>query len=216
MMNKRVESNVKQVIHLYDDPPAQPAHDNNESLESRTAQPAPAQECLVCNGMGFIDGVGAKCRRCNGRGLTLATTPPAAPAQAQENAGAITQVFTGLPLRKLRTLLDEGWAFNGLSIERKGADGNVRRGAITLGGMVLWWHEAEGAAPCTWTKSPDPCMPDTFNATCGVVWTFTDGGPAENDVRFCPGCGAAVSVADPEPEEDLFDLAVKADNGGQP
>jgi hypothetical protein len=59
-------------------------------------------------------------------------------------------------------------------------------------------------------------MPDTFDATCGVVWTFTDGGPAENDVRFCPGCGAAVSVADPEPEEDLFDLAVKADNGGQP
>ena len=43
------------------------------------AQPAPVQECLVCNGMGFIDGVGAKCRRCDGRGLTLATTPPAAP-----------------------------------------------------------------------------------------------------------------------------------------
>jgi hypothetical protein len=71
-------------------------------------------------------------------------------------------------------------------------------------------------APCTWTQSPDPHMPDTFNATCGVVWTFTDGGPAENDVRFCPGCGAAVSVAAPEPEEDLYDLAVKADNGGQP
>ena len=72
------------------------------------------------------------------------------------------------------------------------------------------------AAPCTWTKSPDPHMPDTFNATCGVVWTFTDGGPAENDVRFCPGCGADVSVAAPEPEKDLYDLAVKADNGGQP
>jgi hypothetical protein len=71
-------------------------------------------------------------------------------------------------------------------------------------------------APCTWTKSNDPSMPDTFDATCGVVWTFTDGGPVENDVRFCPGCGAAVNVAAPEPEEDLYDLAVKADNGGQP
>jgi hypothetical protein len=71
-------------------------------------------------------------------------------------------------------------------------------------------------ATCAWTKSADPRMPDTFDATCGVVWTFTDGGPAENDVRFCPGCGASVSVADPEPEEDLYDLAVKADNGGQP
>ena len=67
--------------------------------------------------------------------------------QSQQNEGSITQVFTGLPLRKLRALLDEGWALNGLSIERKGVDGNVRRGAITLGGMVLWWHEAEGAAP---------------------------------------------------------------------
>jgi hypothetical protein len=71
-------------------------------------------------------------------------------------------------------------------------------------------------APCTWTKSPDPHMPDTFDATCGVVWTFSDGGPVENDMHFCPGCGAAVSVSDPEPEEDLYDLAVKADNGGQP
>jgi len=71
-------------------------------------------------------------------------------------------------------------------------------------------------APCTWTKSPDPNTPDTFNATCGVIWTFTDGGPTENGMNFCPGCGAAVSVADPEPEEDLYGRAVKADNGGQP
>jgi hypothetical protein len=42
---------------------------------------------------------------------------------------------------------------------------------------------------CTWTKSNDPSMPDTFDSNCGVVWTFTDGGPGENNVRFCPGCG---------------------------
>jgi hypothetical protein len=52
-------------------------------------------------------------------------------------------------------------------------------------------------APCTWTKSNDPHMPDTFDATCGVVWTFTDGGPAENDVRFCPGCGGKVVKGKP-------------------
>jgi hypothetical protein len=52
-------------------------------------------------------------------------------------------------------------------------------------------------APCTWTKSNDPHMPDTFDATCGVVWTFTDGGPAENDVRFCPGCGGKVVEGQP-------------------
>jgi hypothetical protein len=70
--------------------------------------------------------------------------------------------------------------------------------------------------PCTWAQSPDPHMPDTFNAACGVAWTFTDGGPDENGMRFCPGCGAAVNVAAPEAEEDLYSLAVKADNGGQP
>ena len=42
---------------------------------------------------------------------------------------------------------------------------------------------------CAWTKSNDPNMPDTFDSNCGVVWTFTDGGPGENNVRFCPGCG---------------------------
>jgi hypothetical protein len=44
-------------------------------------------------------------------------------------------------------------------------------------------------APCTWTKSNDPSTPDTYSATCGAMWTFTDGGPTENNMRFCPECG---------------------------
>jgi hypothetical protein len=52
-------------------------------------------------------------------------------------------------------------------------------------------------APCTWTKSNDPNMPDTFNASCGVVWTFTDGGHGENNVRFCPGCGGKLVEGQP-------------------
>jgi hypothetical protein len=48
-------------------------------------------------------------------------------------------------------------------------------------------------APCTWSQSTDPSMPDTFAATCGVVWTFTEGGPRENGMHFCPGCGAKVA-----------------------
>jgi hypothetical protein len=50
--------------------------------------------------------------------------------------------------------------------------------------------------PCTWTQSRDPSMPDTYSATCGVVWTFTEGGPAENGMRFCPGCGSKVTKGD--------------------
>jgi hypothetical protein len=52
---------------------------------------------------------------------------------------------------------------------------------------------AAQSIPCTWTQSRDPSMPDTYNATCGVVWTFNDGGPAENGMRFCPGCGSKVT-----------------------
>jgi hypothetical protein len=47
-------------------------------------------------------------------------------------------------------------------------------------------------SPCTWTQSPDPNMPDTYEATCGAVWTFTEGGPADNDMHFCPKCGSKV------------------------
>ena len=46
--------------------------------------------------------------------------------------------------------------------------------------------KAAQPAPCTWTKSADPHMPDTYAATCGAIWTFTEGGPAENNMRFCP------------------------------
>jgi hypothetical protein len=48
-------------------------------------------------------------------------------------------------------------------------------------------------APCTWTQSADPNMPDTYEATCGAVWTFTESGPAENNMRFCPECGKKVT-----------------------
>jgi hypothetical protein len=52
---------------------------------------------------------------------------------------------------------------------------------------------AAQTTPCTWTQSRDPGMPDTYNATCGVVWTFSDGGPAENGMVFCPGCARKVT-----------------------
>ena len=45
---------------------------------------------------------------------------------------------------------------------------------------------------CTWTPDNDPNAPGTYHSACGVAWTFTEGGPADNDVRFCMGCGAAV------------------------
>jgi hypothetical protein len=47
-------------------------------------------------------------------------------------------------------------------------------------------------ATCTWAQVDDMHMPDTWQADCGTVWTFTDGGPKDNDMKFCPKCGKNV------------------------
>lgn len=41
---------------------------------------------------------------------------------------------------------------------------------------------------CTW-KQIDTEMPDAWQADCGAMWTFADGGPKDNGMHFCPECG---------------------------
>lgn len=48
--------------------------------------------------------------------------------------------FTGLPLSKLESLLNNGWKVNGVHIQSVQMDGTLKHGAVTTGGMVLWWH----------------------------------------------------------------------------
>jgi hypothetical protein len=45
-------------------------------------------------------------------------------------------------------------------------------------------------AVCQWQREDDDHMPDTWRSDCGVLWTFTDGGPVDNDMKYCCGCGA--------------------------
>jgi hypothetical protein len=33
-----------------------------------------------------------------------------------------------------------------------------------------------------------------WEGQCGAAWQFTDDGPVENEMRFCPGCGRRVEV----------------------
>lgn len=66
----------------------------------------------------------------------------------QPASETIAQTFTGVPMRKLRELLAGGWQVNGVCFTRTEEDGTVRRGAVTTGGMVLWWNsEQQPAAP---------------------------------------------------------------------
>jgi hypothetical protein len=65
----------------------------------------------------------------------------------------------------------------------------LEREALSALRSMLYTSPAATPRLCTWTKSNDPNMPDTYEATCGAVWSFTEGGPVENNMRFCPECG---------------------------
>ena len=49
---------------------------------------------------------------------------------------------------------------------------------------------------CQWSQTDDQHTPDTWQADCGAMWTFTDGGPKDNDMNFCPKCGKPLSQID--------------------
>ena len=108
MMNKRVESNVKQVIHLYDDPPAQPTERTGEAPCARhceatafqiviknlrgeidrlkAAQPAPVQEPVAVARVDDLERGGRVRALAMGLALdaVLYTTPPAQPCPTCE------------------------------------------------------------------------------------------------------------------------------------
>ena len=56
-------------------------------------------------------------------------------------------------------------------------------------------------AECVWTFESDPHM-EAWRSACGELWSFTDGGLAENNVRFCHGCGHKIAARIDTPAED--------------
>lgn len=66
-------------------------------------------------------------------------------------------VFDGLPKRKLEGLLAQGYQINGYCFQRIESDGSVTRGAVTTGGMVLWWHPDRPPVKLSVTNDEDPC-----------------------------------------------------------
>jgi hypothetical protein len=47
---------------------------------------------------------------------------------------------------------------------------------------------------CKWTFDDDES--NTWASGCGELWSFIDGGPAENRVKYCHGCGKPVVLED--------------------
>ena len=47
---------------------------------------------------------------------------------------------------------------------------------------------------CKWTFDDDES--NTWASGCGELWTYIDGGPSENRVKYCHGCGKPVVLED--------------------
>lgn len=43
---------------------------------------------------------------------------------------------------------------------------------------------------CNWHQEDSEHIPDTWRSDCGVLWTFTNGSPIQNNMKYCCGCGA--------------------------
>ena len=65
-------------------------------------------------------------------------------------------------------------------------------------GTPPYLHPAHTEAePCAWTLDDEES--DTYASACGELWSFLEGGPVENRVRFCHGCGKPVKLGVPAP-----------------
>lgn len=53
---------------------------------------------------------------------------------------------------------------------------------------------------CIWTPDAD-YETDIHYSECGEAWSFIEGGPTENNVRFCQGCGKPVVIASAQPQQ---------------
>ena len=70
--------------------------------------------------------------------------------QAAEPNAVLVEGFSQVALRKLNDLREKGYAVNGVSIATNTPDGKTEHGAVTTGGMVLWWPAQQAAEPVAW------------------------------------------------------------------
>lgn len=70
----------------------------------------------------------------------------------------------------------------------------------TQAAWIGWCAKAaQAAAPaqaepseCDWQQEDDENMPQTYRTRCGQLWSFIEGGPADNNMKFCHCCGKPV------------------------
>jgi hypothetical protein len=62
--------------------------------------------------------------------------------------------------------------------------------------MMLWYRGATTKGhECVWRLENDES--GTWGSACDELWSFIDGGPKENGVRYCHHCGRKVVLVQP-------------------
>jgi len=56
---------------------------------------------------------------------------------------------------------------------------------------VLRVLDAQAGETCEWRETGDIDF-NLWHSSCGEDWQFLDSGPAENNARFCHGCGKRI------------------------
>lgn len=64
-------------------------------------------------------------------------------------------------------------------------DINTERAFVAFAQGYLLGYQPENDGTCKWTEDED----GNWFTDCGEAFTFIDGGPAENSMKFCCYCG---------------------------
>ena len=59
--------------------------------------------------------------------------------------------------------------------------------SLEIGEAIRAEAEKLPQSHCVWRQEES----NTWAGDCGALWTFTDGGPKDNQFAFCPQCGRA-------------------------
>lgn len=65
----------------------------------------------------------------------------------------------------------------------------------------LFAAAAELRKTCEWTQEMEDS--DCWGTQCGRIWQFTEGGPRDNNAKFCLYCGGTLVEVPWTPEEEV-------------
>lgn len=68
----------------------------------------------------------------------------------------------------------------------------------TLTAELAELHDRLDGVPCTWTEDDE----GVWSTSCGELWQFTDGDPADNGAVWCMHCGKRIAAVKYQESEE--------------